>query len=466
MRERTHAEPLGRAHLADPRWTCVLGRCRRACVGGAILRVAGAAERGGDLDDPVTLQHAPRRRAAAGRCAARARHRDHDDAQGEGARVRHRRAARARARAAPRRAASAAVARARDGRRTRRRHHGSGSVRERLPTGSGWRTSCGARNESATRPNAPGSCTSPRRAHASGYTSSGSSPMDTEAPAASSLLAHLEPIVAATPREGAAATRAEIERQGARADAASARGPGGAEAHRQSTSDSAGSATGVRLGRPAAAHVGTVVHRYLQRIAEQGLALWSAQRLVAEPSRRSRASSSCSASSRPNARNATERVVAALSARARRPARPLGARTARGSARGAPADAARRSCARACPPRPHLRRGWSALDRGFQDEPARRRELERISRLRGRALCATARALRARRRGDRSAADRARLVLSVARRAALLAGSRYSEPVRLSRRRPSASGSAVMILSPSTSDSGAPTRGSTSASST
>ena len=63
------------------------------------------------------------------------------------------------------------------------------------------------------------------------------------------------------------------------------------------------------------------------------------------------------------------------------------------------------------------------------------------------------------------AARAARIVLSVARRAALLAGSRYSEPVRLSRRRPSASGSAVMILSPSTSDSGAPARGSTRASS-
>ena len=52
--------------------------------------------------------------------------------------------------------------------------HGAGGVRERRRRASGSRTSCGARNGSATRPNARGSCTSPRRAHASACTSFGS----------------------------------------------------------------------------------------------------------------------------------------------------------------------------------------------------------------------------------------------------------------------------------------------------
>ncbi len=62
----------------------------------------------------------------------------------------------------------------------------------------------------------------------------------------------------------------------------------------------------------AAAHVGTVVHRYLQRIAEQGLALWSAQRLVGNEASFARELELLGVEPA-DLRNATERVIAALS---------------------------------------------------------------------------------------------------------------------------------------------------------
>jgi ATP-dependent exoDNAse (exonuclease V) beta subunit len=104
---------------------------------------------------------------------------------------------------------------------------------------------------------------------------------ESEAPPPSSLLAHLWPALAATPCED--------------------RGPAAYEARPRAVTpvlrrlialpapvgvgDAAATALELRpefvwAGR-AAAHVGTVVHRYLQRIAEQGLDRWSAERVAA-----------------------------------------------------------------------------------------------------------------------------------------------------------------------------------------
>ncbi len=265
-------------------------------------------------------------------------------------------------------------------RRTRRRHHGSGGVRERLPGGAagGLRAARGTRaRRGRTRP----SPVRRRDARTRAATRRLAAAVDTEVPAASSLLAHLEPIVAATPREGAAATRAEIEPKALvpmlrRLVAPAAPRPTGSPR----TIALAARPEFVWAGQ-AAVHVGTVVHRYLQRIAEQGLALWSAQRLVDTQASFARELELLGVEPARAAERHRKGNRGAVP-RARRPARPVGAGTARGSARGAPADATHRSRARACPPRPHFRRGWPALDRGFQDEPARRRELERISRLR------------------------------------------------------------------------------------
>ena len=104
-------------------------------------------------------------------------------------------------------------------------------------------------------------------------------PADAEAPPASSLLAHLWPIVSVTPREAEPAVRV--------GDAVAI------EPVLRRLAAPAVSAAGVPVeavvpaGRPefvwaghAAAHVGTVVHRYLQRIAEQGLDRWSARRVA------------------------------------------------------------------------------------------------------------------------------------------------------------------------------------------
>jgi ATP-dependent exoDNAse (exonuclease V) beta subunit len=104
---------------------------------------------------------------------------------------------------------------------------------------------------------------------------------EAEAPPASSLLAHLWPVVAATPREAAPGAARHVaphaivpvlRRLSAPVEAIEA----------------GGSVAMAPAPRPefvwagqAAAHVGTVVHRYLQRIAEQGVAHWDARRLAA-----------------------------------------------------------------------------------------------------------------------------------------------------------------------------------------
>jgi ATP-dependent exoDNAse (exonuclease V) beta subunit len=104
-------------------------------------------------------------------------------------------------------------------------------------------------------------------------------PADAEAPPAASLLAHLWPVVAATPREDAAvAPRVEPQ----------AIVPVLRRLKTTAVSRTAAALSGaLPAPRPefvwadqAAAHVGTVVHRQLQRIAEQGLEGWNEQRLV------------------------------------------------------------------------------------------------------------------------------------------------------------------------------------------
>ena len=102
---------------------------------------------------------------------------------------------------------------------------------------------------------------------------------DAEEPPTSSLLAHLWPVLCATPREAEAAI--------GKADTVAI-----APVLRRLAAPAAGAprATAVVAApvvRPefvwaghAAAHVGTVVHRYLQRIAEQGLERWNARRVA------------------------------------------------------------------------------------------------------------------------------------------------------------------------------------------
>ena len=230
-----------------------------------------------------------RDRAAASRCAARAGHRDHDDAPRQRTRVRHRRAARPRARAAPRRAEGAAVARARDGRRPRRPRHGAGRVRGRA-TARGSRDfvrRAERERDAAERARLLYVATTRARERLHLVWQL---PADEEAPPASSLLAHLWPVVSATPRE------AEPRPRAAAADAVAI-----TPVLRRLVEPAADARQALGRGacprpvRPefvwagqAAAHVGTVVHRYLQRIAEQGLERWSAQR-VAESTRRVRA---------------------------------------------------------------------------------------------------------------------------------------------------------------------------------
>ena len=105
-------------------------------------------------------------------------------------------------------------------------------------------------------------------------------PPETDTPPASSLLAHLWPSVSATPREdrGTAAQAAEQN-----AIVPVLRRLSGPLAH-----PSIAPAERAAAERPqfiwagqAAAHVGTVVHRHLQRIAEQGLERWDAARVAA-----------------------------------------------------------------------------------------------------------------------------------------------------------------------------------------
>ncbi len=105
-------------------------------------------------------------------------------------------------------------------------------------------------------------------------------PAEATAPPANSLLAHLWPVVAAAPRDDASGSpdggetavivpvlrRLVAPRAGTRRDPALASQP----APRPE----------FVWARPAAAHVGTVVHRYLQRIAEEGLDHWHVRRVT------------------------------------------------------------------------------------------------------------------------------------------------------------------------------------------
>ena len=104
-------------------------------------------------------------------------------------------------------------------------------------------------------------------------------PAEADAPAASSLLARLWPMVSVTPREvgptvpagDVVAIEPVLRRLVAPAASAVSSSVESAEAVPRPEFVWAGHA---------AAHVGTVVHRYLQRIAEQGLEAWSAQRVA------------------------------------------------------------------------------------------------------------------------------------------------------------------------------------------
>jgi ATP-dependent exoDNAse (exonuclease V) beta subunit len=108
-------------------------------------------------------------------------------------------------------------------------------------------------------------------------------PDEAAAPAPSSLLAHLWPVVAATPRDVASAPASDIAPTAITPVLRRLVAPVG----RPQTASTAARAAAVAL-RPefvwagaAAAHVGTVVHRYLQRMAEQGLEQWSSRRIAA-----------------------------------------------------------------------------------------------------------------------------------------------------------------------------------------
>ena len=104
-------------------------------------------------------------------------------------------------------------------------------------------------------------------------------PAEAEAPPTSSLLAHLWPLVSSTPREAEPATQSAsliaikpvLRRLVAPATSAASLSAEAAPPAPRPEFVWAGHA---------AVHVGTVVHRYLQRIAEQGLERWSAQRVT------------------------------------------------------------------------------------------------------------------------------------------------------------------------------------------
>jgi ATP-dependent exoDNAse (exonuclease V) beta subunit len=104
-------------------------------------------------------------------------------------------------------------------------------------------------------------------------------PADAERPPQASLLAHLWPVVADTPREAAPAPLAA---------SSSAIKPvlrrlvegGGRGRERSTAAPPAPARPEFVWAGHAAVHAGTVVHRYLQRIADQGLEQWSAQRVA------------------------------------------------------------------------------------------------------------------------------------------------------------------------------------------
>jgi ATP-dependent exoDNAse (exonuclease V) beta subunit len=103
-------------------------------------------------------------------------------------------------------------------------------------------------------------------------------PADAESPPASSLLAHLWPVVSSTPRAAAPA----IAAADVVAIAPVLRRLVAPAASAQNVAVEAAIAVRPEFvwAGHAAAHVGTVVHRYLQRIAEQGIERWSPQRVA------------------------------------------------------------------------------------------------------------------------------------------------------------------------------------------
>ena len=215
----------------------------------------------------------------------------------------------------------------------------------------------------------------------------------------------------------------------------------------------------------AAAHVGTVVHRHLQRIAEQGLERWDAERVAAARPTFARELELLGVEAAERDR-AVARVVAALS---RALADPHG-RWVLGPH--AEARSELKLTLRAGAVLEHVR-----LDRTFVADGRRWIVDFKTSEHEGGSLRAFA---------DSEVARYAPQLERYARAVAASDGrpvqlglyfpllgelrswpaGRYRDPVRLSRRRPSTSGSDVMILSPSTSASGAPERGSMSTSST
>ena len=456
--ERTWIELGGPACLDDD--------AERA-IGGAVLRVArgSGARRRPRRSRPAATR--ARDRAAASRCAARAGHRDHDDAPREGARVRHRRAARPRARAAAP--------------TSRKRCSGS---RGRRPTGA--TTSSWCRRRSRADPDGERLADFVRRAERERDAAERARLLYVATTRARERL-HLVWQLPSRRRKrrrrarcshicGPSFPRRRAKPSaGGRSCGISRRAScpccaGSSSPRRRAASVSAPRACPCRCARSSSGPA-----KPPRTSAPSSIVTCSASRsrgssvgprnVSSNPSLRSRASSSCSASTPRSAR-------AQPTASSRRCRAALADRHGRWVL--GPHDEARselRLTLRAGAALEHVR-----LDRTFVADGTRwivdfktsqheGGELERVSRLRGRALCAAARALCARRRRDRLAPRAARLVLSVARRASRVARSRYSEPVKLSRRRPSASGSAVMIFSPSTSISGAPARGSTSASS-
>ena len=128
----------------------------------------------------------------------------------------------------------------------------------------------------------------------------------------------------------------------------------------------------------AAVHVGTVVHRYLQHIAEQAASSLERRRARRAHGRHSTRELRAARRRRRRTRAARRARGDGRCAHRSRTTRPLGARPARGRALRAAGHAARRRRARAHSPRPHVRRRRRALDRRLQDGPARRRRLERF----------------------------------------------------------------------------------------
>jgi ATP-dependent exoDNAse (exonuclease V) beta subunit len=104
-------------------------------------------------------------------------------------------------------------------------------------------------------------------------------PLDATAPPANALLAHLWPVVAATPQEAGSslpATETAVIKPVLRRLAGP---PDRAAAGGTSITPVAARPEFAWAGH-AAVHVGTVVHRYLQRIAERGLEQWSPRRVA------------------------------------------------------------------------------------------------------------------------------------------------------------------------------------------